>query len=447
MPEQVPVQPPLSDSILEHVTPCLNELALVLADPYGKPDMDAFADAVKRATGAEAVSVFTPADDNPYILFPVGAVGYRRSYREHNYLLAQPALTTYVYRTRQPINMSRKELEGPDSKVPYSGACGDYIESGHFYNIVATPILYGYSPASAKCLAVLKLENQGQNPEIPFRQESFALARILAAVIAIAHEQRRVAGLWHQAEKAWLHRSHRNLASYRETVAELARKLLNAARVALYRKTVRSDGTEILRHDVGFRKERSHPDYELAATPAHEHSIISQTAHRVINREWDAAGLAELNEDPFIRECREELSGNLPHSLLIFPVHNDKELLGALAVVNKADKTTFDRLDEQACRTFAQRHIVPYLEAVGKPAANSVNPNGFDKLLANFGPHQPLKGTQLLRKILAIEEFRQAHHITAHDCGAYLGLKRENYLNKVKLSKKTFTRPDGPVTP
>ena len=37
MPEQVPVQPPLSDSILEHVTPCLNELALVLAIPTGNP--------------------------------------------------------------------------------------------------------------------------------------------------------------------------------------------------------------------------------------------------------------------------------------------------------------------------------------------------------------------------------------------------------------------------
>ncbi|MCC6861510.1 MAG: GAF domain-containing protein [Bryobacterales bacterium] len=429
---------PITDSILEDVTPCLNELALVLADPYGKPDMDTFADAVKRATGAEAVSVFTPAGDNPHILVPAGAVGYSRPYREHTYLLSQPALTTHVYRSRQSINMSRKELERTDSKVPYSGACDYYIESGRFYNLIATPILYGYSPTSAKCLGVLKLENQGQDPERPFRPESFALARILAEVIAIALEQRRVAGLWNQAEKAWLHRSHRNLASYRETVAELARKLLDAERVALYRATVRGDGSAVLRYDVGFRKERAHLDYELAANPLQNRSILPQTARQVIDRDWDAAGVARLAADPFIRECLEELGGALPRSLLIFSVRNDKELLGALAVVNKAgEKTTFDVLDRQGCRAFTQRHIVPYLVSSGKPA-ESAEPSGFDKLVEKFGSYQPLKSIQLFRRIQEIEEFRQAQHITAHECAAYFGLKRENYLNKVRKTRHMF---------
>jgi hypothetical protein len=447
MTEGMPVQYALTEDILTGVTSCLNELALALADPFERRDMDTFAEKVRRATGVEAVSVFMPAEDNPNVLVPVGGVGYRMSYRQHTYLVNQPALTPYVYKSRQPINLSLAALRSSDS-VPFSGSCQDYIETGHFYNIVATPILYGYSADTAKCLGVLKLENQGKDPNIPLSPESFALARILAEVIAIAHEQRRVADLWNQAEKAWLHRGHRNLASYRETAADLARKLLDAEGVALYRRIVRSDGSEILRHDVGFRKECSHPDYELSASPAQCRSIISQTARRVINREWGAAELAGLTVDPFVCECAEELSGNPPRSLLIFSVHNGKELLGALAVVNKVgDSTSFDVLDEEACGAFARRHIVPYLEAVRKSATNSVTHHGFDKLREKFGPYQPLKGTQLLRKVLEIEDFRKAERMTAHDCGAYLGLKRENYLGKVKLAKKTFSRPDAPVTP
>src|SRR6266404_8619397 len=105
-------------AISEPVTRCLKELALVLADPTQALEMDTFANAVKEATDAEAVSVFT-LDDGGSVLLPAGAVGYTMLYRKHKYLVNQTALTAYVYRNREELNMSRAQLEAPGFKVPF----------------------------------------------------------------------------------------------------------------------------------------------------------------------------------------------------------------------------------------------------------------------------------------------------------------------------------------
>lgn len=437
-----------SDAILEPVTRCVKELALVLADPTQYLDMDTFASSVREATGAEAVAVFT-LDEGGSVLRPAGRVGYTNFYRNYKYLVEnKTALTTYVYRNREALNLSRAQLEAPGFKVPVSGLCEQYVRSGRFFNIIAVPILYGYTAASAKCIGVLKAENQGQNPNASFRPESFAIVRILAEVIAIALEQRRIAELWNTAEKAWLEHSHKGLNSYRDTVAELLRKLFDAEAVALYRRTMNTGGSESFRHDAsnGFRRGRAARGDHHQVISAENHCVLSQTAVRQINRRWDASQVQSLaKSDQFVQECEEAL-GNPVRSLLIFSIHNNRELLGVVAVINKlGETTTFDPLDEQICGAFASRYVVPYLEVSGK-AAGPAEPDDYEKLVQHFGAYEGLKGIHLLRRVLEIEEYRQAQqpHLLAEACARYFGFTtRQNYLGKVKQARKTLNAPEG----
>lgn len=434
------------EALVEQATLCMNEIAVFLADPYQKPHVSAFLTALQQVTGAEAASAFTLSEDNPHVLVSVGAVGYRQTYRDHTYLLAQPALTTHVFRTRLAINMSRTELERQDSNVPFSGVCQNYIESGHFYNIMAIPVLYGYLPASAKCVGVLKLENQGQDPSVPFRADCFALARILANLFAIAREQWRVTRVWHEAEQARPNRGQKSHASYREALAGLVQKLLDAEAAAIYQVGVRGDGSRVLRPDArkGFRSDRAlHREYDLATNPSQCSSILSATASRIICQKWETSEIASLSQDPFLRECLGGLPSKVLRNALIFSVRDDRQLLGAIVALNKTgDATAFDYLDVQACRAFVNRHVVGALDTPDK-SARADRPSGTELLERKFGPHAPTKGTPLLKEVLRVEEFRTANDLTAEDCAIYLNLTRQNYLGKLKSAREMSLRPDS----
>lgn len=433
----------------------MEEFGWLLVPPFSEFRRDHLFERIRRELHVDAASLYLTEEGAPNQLKFASGVGYRTELREKVYYLNQAALTSYVFSTQTAINMSAEELDPQRRKgtregvrIPFTGRCKDYIETGEFRNIVAVPVVFEKNP-----LGVLKLENKkGTKASERFPPEDFALAKILAHMIAIACQQRIYTQLWTEGES--IAATSQTLDEYLDRVADILRKALNAECCSVFVEDHQSRvaGNGVLRYGggIGYKADYAHHTYQL---PAGAEPIIAltpylankRTAIRGSEKELLASGL------PYSGRCREYIvSGTFRNLLGIALVESEAsfgkqgaQCWGVLKLENRnPEGTDFGSYDLEVCKAFVIKQIVPTLKRLEKsPGLRRPRVAGSEVLVQELGPSVPRgdsRWDERLEKVLAVQE--RLAGIRDEDCAKYLGVGRATYCRRKQNRKETRGR-------
>jgi hypothetical protein len=426
----------LPGSLVDRVAHCMTYLHTLLLPPFGRLPVQEFASTIQEETGADAVSIFLVSREDPNRLDYAGGVGYKQQCPF--YLVNGKFLTSTVHLRRLAINASRNGLDagnyGDDIPRP-SGRCERFIATARFNNIVAVPIVFG----DEESYGVLKLENKKDSAgtvftaDQEFPPEDFALAKILALIIAVAYHQRRYAELWSEGEKH--RRDSRSPDSYLDKVSGLLVQSLHAEAACVFLKIGKD-----LEYTGGFGYTTQFT--QCKAVSSQRNSFISYVAQLQIPI---TITTQELKRSHFNDVDSKWLKEGGPRNILGIPLMDKAEYLGVLRIENKLPiPVEFDNHDEDVCKAFADEQIIPALREfaqkgkIGVPVATE----GYDLLCKRYEPSKRLKGRPLVTRAKAIAKMRQDFpQITLDDITRYLQISRPYYYRLT--SEKTKPSPTG----
>lgn len=437
-------QSELLHRLSQQVDGWMEEFGWLLVPPFSEFGRDHLLERIRKELNVDAASLFLTEEGAPNQLKFASGVGYRTDYREKVYYLNQAALTPYVFSTKTGINLSAEEL-GPSRKktpqgspIPFTGRCKDYLDGGEFRNIVAVPVVFEKNP-----LGVLKLENKkGTKASDRFPPEDFALAKILAHMIAIACQQRIYTQLWTEGESVAA--TSQTLDEYLDRVADILRKALNAECCSVF---VGADqdgkaGRNVLRYGggVGYKPDYHDHTYTVPeegedATALTEYLAKERTAARGNEQELSTSGL------PYSGRCREYVTSGtfrnllgiaLVESLSSFGKRGAK-CWGVLKLENRRPEgTDFGSYDLEACKAFVIKQIVPTIQRFEKsPTRRRSRVAGTEVLVQELGPSVPRgdnRWGERLGKVLTLQEKRPS--LRDEDCAEYLGVGRATYCRR-----------------
>jgi hypothetical protein len=423
----------------------ITQLGWLLVPPFAEPTRDDLLDRVRTELNVEAAALFLTKEDDPNQLRFVSGVGYNPDYHNTVYFLNQPALTPHVFSTSKAINLSHIELDAEQEKrkrgedgVPYSGACAEYITTGRFLNIVAAPVVFEGNP-----LGVLKLENKkGTGPGDRFPGNDLAMAELLADMIAIVCQQRVYTRLWTEGEVAFENCS--TVHEYLNRVSEILRKALNAECCSLF---IREDSEEgkgsRLKYGggVGYKNEYTAHTYELPDGDQPAKSLTAHIAQRKICIRHREKVLASSGL-PYTGACRRYIASGTFRNILGMPLserfgEDNASYWGVLKLENrKPEGTDFGTYDEEVCKAFVTKQIVPALkkfEGLSK-GRSQTRALGVEALEKRLGPPLKPRDVGFGERFRQVLDFKKTEDISNNDVISYLKISRARFYRLKRVN-------------
>ncbi len=435
----------------EKVREWIDELGWLLVPPFSELTGDFLMDRIRKKLCVDAVALFLTPDDDPNQLRFSFGVGYKNEYRNTVYFLNQPALTSYVFSTKKPLNMSANDLVKEQEKranghegIPFTGKCKDYIDTGKFKNILAVPVVFEKSR-----LGVLKLENkEGTTESDNFSPEDDAIVQILASMVAIVRQQRIYSNLWAQGELAA--ETCRSQDDYIKRVAEILSRTLSAECCSLFikEKDPVTDKLVLMCYGgVGYKSNYSEHRYLLPGENQKAESLTAYIAqeHTIIRATEKQLSQLSAGRVPYTGACRQYIaSGTFRNILGIALVESEASFgnsnapcWGVLKVENKKpeeEEMEFGVYDEAVCKAFVIKQIVPTLSKFKKSRrGRRAKRKGLNILIKELGPSVSLEGNQLMERFKEVLHLKsQNKEITDKDCISYLQMTRTSFYRKKK---------------
>ena len=433
----------LIDKLSQRIDGYMGPFGWLLVPPFSDVLMDPLLDFIRKELKADAASLFLTEDGAPHQLKCASCVGYKQEYREKVYYLNQPALTSHVFSTKTAISMHARELEPLRQKgrnrsvVPFSGQCKDYIDTAEFRNIVAVPVVF-----EKNAIGVLKLENKkGKGDSEHFPPEDFALAKIVAHMIAIACQQRIYTQLWNEGEK--IAASSETIDIYLNRVTDILRKALNAECCSIFveDKQSRVSAASVLRYGGGVGYTEAYSDHTYSLTDGEKQTALTSYIAQLRIKVCDNEKRLKESGMPYSGKCRDFIrSGTFRNLLGIALVESESSFgkrhapcWGVLKLENRnPEGTDFGNYDFEVCKAFVIKQIVPTLKRLERaPRRQKSSESGFEMLVRELGTsvsRHDAGWDDRLEKVLLAQQKRSG--ITNDDCAMYLKLSRATYCRR-----------------
>ncbi len=433
-----------------------------LLPPKGEVFDNEFMRGVRDLIGCEGVSVFLLPEtdltsdpreweyDPPARLTFYAGIGYTQAYRGKRYFLNGKALTSWVFTNGTPVNagrtalMERKRSVDPASRLDFSDTCKLGLESLAFRNVIAAPIV-----CRSGCAGVLKFENKaGTSEDEAFSPADLVLAKILAALIGWAYEQRRFYQYWAKCEAAAMR--YRSITPYLEEICLILRSWLRCECVSVFLKEL-DQGEEVLRFTAGVGYLPPYRAHKYPLVDADSPNYVASLTGYVFKHGDTVRGAeAELRslDVPYSGACRSYIVSRTFRNVLAVALEHGNRRLGVLKLENKMpDSARFEEYDEQLCKTLIDQLLVPNLAKMllGNAESAAMHSRGFEELTKHFGPPERLKKDALRKRVSEIKLLmkRADSAIKVDDWAAFLKVSRPHAY---RLQRAT---PEGrdPIEP